>query len=651
MKRKARDPAASLAGIHLLAYFLVIALCPAVSPAVQQVCEDFDTDPGWDSHNNHIVSPTPRTVSQDFGHRSSNHAGVAGGEIGGIVDRAPLQAAYYGKVLSPLNLEQPLSFSGRLALLQATHTVGYVSSSDVYIGFFYSQEQGWRPRNFLGFRLSGNNEPSPNTASLEVSYGTSVWTADATQGVASVIPGSAQHAFQFNYDPSIGNGRITFSWDGGAVRTLDLRPAHRPQGAVFNRFGIFSNQLAGVVAGNKMEAYFDDLTVNGQFYDFAVDPGWEGVGNQVTFQDPWLYGTNDFGFRPTSYAGGSTGELGGLIWRTHITETNLHGYYGDNVGTLTLNDHLSASGKIAAQRFSVDSGVMLGWFNSQGQDWPPSNFIGVYMDSLTDTGRYFTPMYGTAAGTTNFASEPWLLLPPDGTSKNWTIDYDPDAFDGRGAVTVTLQGISRTLVLYPGERAEGAALNRFGLFNMQDNNGKHSVVYLDDLCYTSARLDMGPVTGVTAKHSVNSVQLNWTNPAAADFVGTTVRFKTTGYPTGPTDGTLLADKTKTPGTTDTFLHTGLVTGTYYYALFAHDMASHYSSAVLISVMIQPGDFDGDGDVDQSDFAHLQNCMTRSGDLYIAACEDADLNPDGSIDGLDLTVFLSCLGGANRPPGC
>ena len=111
----------------------------------------------------------------------------------------------------------------------------------------------------------------------------------------------------------MGSGRITFSWDGGPIRTLDVRPPHRSQGGVFDRLDHFSNQLPGVVEGNKMEVYLDDLTVNGQFHDFAVDPGWEAIGNQATFQDPCLYGSNDFGYRPTSHAGGSPGELGGLI--------------------------------------------------------------------------------------------------------------------------------------------------------------------------------------------------------------------------------------------------------------------------------------------------------------------------------------------------
>ncbi len=650
MRRIALNSGAPFAFIVLLACPLTIAIRPAVSLAVVQVCENFDSDPGWDSHNNHIVPPTPRTVAQDFGYRSSNHAGSAAGEIGGIIDRAPLQGAYYGKVLAPLNLEQALGFSGQVSLLKAAATSGYISTSDVFVGFFNSREQGWRPRDFLGFRLRGSNEPSPNVAALELSYGTSVWTANGADGVDTILPNGDKHSFQLNYNPSIGNGRITFSWDGGQIRTLDVSAPHRSQGAVFNRFGIFSNQLPGVVEGNKTEVYFDDLTVNSQFHNFAVDPGWEAVGNQATFQDPCLYGTNDFGYRPTSHAGGSPGELGGLIWRVENSEEDLQAYYADNVGTLTLNDHLSASGKIAAERFSVDAGVMLGWFNSGEQDWPPSNFVGVYMDSLSDTGRLFAPMYGTGAGSTRFAGEPWLLLPPDGTPKDWTIDYDPAAAGGRGAVTVTLEGVSRTLVLDPGDKAEGAILDRFGLFNMQDNNGKHSIIYLDNLCYTSASPTPSPVTGVTAQRFASSLQLNWTNPAAAEFVGTTVRFKTTGYPTGPTDGILVVDKHNAPGTADSYRHTGLARGTYYYALFAHD-AFHYASPALVTVNVLPGDFDGDTDIDQSDFAHIQNCYSGDAMPYGTGCDDTDLDDDGDVDITDFNAFLPCLAGADHTPGC
>jgi len=447
--------------------------------------QTFCSDPGWDALNNQLSPPAVRTVTQNFGYRTSNYAGAGAGEIGGIVDRSPLETSYYAKILAPLDLEQTLSFSGQVSLLKASATSGFTSAGDIWIGFFNSQDQIWRPRDFLGFRLRGHNEPIPNVASLEVSYGTSAWTAGGHDWGQTIYPDGAQHSFQLNYDPNSGSGWITLSWDGGQIVALDVRSEHRSQGASFNRFGIFSMQLPGVVAGNTTEAYFDDITVNGLYYDFSVDPAWEGLGNNKTFTDPYLYGMNDFGYRTTNRAGGSPGELGGLIWRVEDSDESFQAYYADVVGLLTLNDQLIASGKIAFDLFSVDTGLMLGWFNSNEQDWPPPNFVGVYMDSLSDTGRFFTPMYGTSAGNTDFARDPWLLLTPDGTSMDWSIEYSPDAAGGLGAITVTLDGISRTLTLQAGKKAEGAVLDRFGVFNMQDNNGKQGIFSLDDLSYTA----------------------------------------------------------------------------------------------------------------------------------------------------------------------
>ena len=72
--------------------------------------ENFDSDPGWDAHHNKLTAPTPRTVIQNFGYRPSNHAGSAAGEIGGIVDRSPLETASYAQLMSPRNLNQSLGF-------------------------------------------------------------------------------------------------------------------------------------------------------------------------------------------------------------------------------------------------------------------------------------------------------------------------------------------------------------------------------------------------------------------------------------------------------------------------------------------------------------------------------------------------------------
>jgi hypothetical protein len=62
------------------------------------------------------------------------------------------------------------------------------------------------------------------------------------------------------------------------------------------------------------------------------------------------------------------------------------------------------------------------------------------------------------------------------------------------------------------------------------------------------------------------------NPGT-DFTGTLIRFKTSGYPTGPTDGTQIYNSNGI-----TFTHTGLTNGvTYYYSAWAHDAVPNYST--------------------------------------------------------------------------
>jgi len=64
-----------------------------------------------------------------------------------------------------------------------------------------------------------------------------------------------------------------------------------------------------------------------------------------------------------------------------------------------------------------------------------------------------------------------------------------------------------------------------------------------------------------------------------------------------------------------------------------------------------GDFDGDDDVDQSDFGYLQECSSGNGLPYEAGCAAADLDGDGDVDQADFAEFEACLGGADQPPGC
>jgi hypothetical protein len=162
-----------------------------------------------------------------------------------------------------------------------------------------------------------------------------------------------------------------------------------------------------------------------------------------------------------------------------------------------------------------------------------------------------------------------------------------------------------------------------------------------------------PVTSLTTTPGSKLIRLNWTNPTTSDFTGTLILYKFGSPPTGIFDGQVIADQSNTPGSSDSYVHTGLTSGTtYYYAAFAHDAHPNYANRTTASgVPAALGDFEADGDVDLTDFAHLQKCLSGDAVTYAAGCIDADFDLDGDVDGFDVNAFLSCLAGADRSPGC
>ncbi|MBN1513606.1 MAG: hypothetical protein JXB13_16440 [Phycisphaerae bacterium] len=68
--------------------------------------------------------------------------------------------------------------------------------------------------------------------------------------------------------------------------------------------------------------------------------------------------------------------------------------------------------------------------------------------------------------------------------------------------------------------------------------------------------------------------------------------------------------------------------------------------------IQPGDTDGDGDVDLRDAAELQACYAGAGVPPAGAlCDDFDMDFDGDVDDDDTGEVLTCLGGPDNPVAC
>ncbi len=67
----------------------------------------------------------------------------------------------------------------------------------------------------------------------------------------------------------------------------------------------------------------------------------------------------------------------------------------------------------------------------------------------------------------------------------------------------------------------------------------------------------------------------------------------------------------------------------------------------------PGDFDRDGDVDQSDFGAFESCASGPGISRSAGCENRDLDNDGDADQADFAAVQRCYSGEDVPanPNC
>lgn len=450
--------------------------------------EDFTSDPKWDALNNRLLPEKLPVTKQSFGWRDTHHAGgKTKGEIGGYVQRSAT-AAYYGMPIKPRTLNDRLRVSGRFAVTRDD------GSSGVLFGWFNQNSRGWRTPNSLAMRVDGN---AARGYILFYEYGTQHYLAGGggafegpryqTTKTPFFQPDSTSHAFTFEYDPAgaDGNGLMRFTVDGDRRYEAPLDPGHKADGAVFDRFGIWNAQTTG----GGMEIYFDDVEVDGQPLDFSVDPKWEGLGNEAEFKDRVRRPFQDFGFSPTNKAGGkSPGELGGVIWRD-----DKPAYYGVDVGRLSLDDELAASGTVAFTGQGSDSGVWLGWFDSADKrsrtktegEQRPKNFLGILIEGPSRIGHYFRQGY-RASNADGVIAETGPVIHPNGKVHRWSMRYDPKGAGGNGRIDLTFDGQELKLDLREQDRKAGAAFDRFGLFNVQEG-GHYVEVYFDDLTFTSAR--------------------------------------------------------------------------------------------------------------------------------------------------------------------
>jgi hypothetical protein len=452
--------------------------------------ETFDSDPVWDGRNNRASDPGPRQIVQNFGYSSStDNAGGPAGEIGGYITPAG-EPAYYAQTIPSLSFGDSLSASGVLNIPEGGgHTL---------IGFFNADTANeWRTPNTIALRIYGRG--SYFHAYLE--YGTSLWRAGgaALGGEAAIPTGAVDYPFSLNYDPNGAGGVGEVAATVGSYSfAFPLDPSHRTDGATFNRFGLLNVMKS---ADDPGQLWIDNLTVNGANETFGSDPGWDELNNRNTYITTNVRPRFDFGYSPsTNLAGGlSGGEIGGHTFRGDSREEfngSRMAYYGDPLNeTLSLDQPLHAEGKIAFHRGVSDSTTLIGFFhsddsmrsNNSQNSATPENFVGAAIEGPSAEGFYFYPTYGVnlegerASGGRGTPTPPFIY--PNGESRHWTLDYDPNGNGGLGSIALSLDGQLVTLNLDPGHKQIGANFNRFGIITTHID-GSGQTVYFDDLTYT-----------------------------------------------------------------------------------------------------------------------------------------------------------------------
>jgi hypothetical protein len=349
-----------------------------------------------------------------------------------------------------------------------------------------------RPRNFMGMMINGEGKG----AEVHLSYNTAGGQSDGFRATGvgprgakvrdfNLIPIDTVYTFDLVYDPegNGGTGVITFTLGGegpftGGPFTFKLSPDQRQSGATFDAFGFVNPQSAG----NWMTMYIDDLSIDGQPETFDRDPEWLGQGNRDKLDDYGVEGAHQFGFSDTALAGGERGEIGGLMHNS----PDVPGYYAADIGRLTLDDPLVASGKVAVTKYGSDGAVCLGWFDSRKRGYPPANILGILIEGPTSTGPRFRGCVASSdPKLSHIQRDTAPLISPDGASHTWKLEYQPDADGGRGRITVWLDDRQDSFTLPEGLRQTGAAFDRFGLFT-HEGGGRSSKIYLDDLEFTAA---------------------------------------------------------------------------------------------------------------------------------------------------------------------
>ena len=200
----------------------------------------------------------------------------------------------------------------------------------------------------------------------------------------------------------------------------------------------------------------------------------------------------DFGFSESANASGNAGESGGLF--PGFTPSGVN-YYGDlSIGEWTLEDELTASGKVFWSDLGFDGGIFVGWFDARDPaEGTPPDHLGF---EIREGGSGTTAMglsngdFQTKLGQLGSAN-----IPVD-TQVEFTLNFDPlGGVFGFGELSLTSSaGGTNRLIVRETDSIFGADLNAFGIFNTprdscagttEECEQNSATAFVDDLSYTS----------------------------------------------------------------------------------------------------------------------------------------------------------------------
>jgi len=212
--------------------------------------ENLANDPGWiGSGNRETYQELDQVGAHDFGYSPQTHfAGGSPGEVGGKLWRSG-SYGYYADRIGPLTLTNRLEAKGKVVLL-----VG-APDSDMYLGWFNSASKTESPAasgNFLGIHVGG---PTRVGHYFQPAYATARGTRGGAKTGPVLVPDNA-YDWTFLYEPQMrgGGGSIKVTLGNESV-TFDLKEKIKLEGALFDRFGLFTS----TIGGQLVKIYLDDL--------------------------------------------------------------------------------------------------------------------------------------------------------------------------------------------------------------------------------------------------------------------------------------------------------------------------------------------------------------------------------------------------------